>query len=354
MKKMANTKTIAELFLYTVLLVMGIAIVVNPWVGESNPLFYIACMFIIFAFFAFVAYFIGKKEDDYELLLLSLLNIAMAVFLYYYKEGDLPMVLSYSLSAWSFFYITLKFLTAFLYKATEYKKYATKILVTIIVLILSAVSIFRLFNDDIMLDLTTYGYYFIIVAALNFLEVCLTRITYSTNDEESFKFLDDKTTSKSSAKPIKILVEDIDSVEVLEAPVKKTFEKKPVSKEVVTSRTKRLSTVEAAKKRAAAKTEEVKTTVKKKTAAAKKTTTKKVAEVKKAAAKKVATVKKAAATKKAATAKKTVAKKAAPAKKAVAKKPATKATVKKTTTVKKAATKKAAPAKKTTTKKVSK
>lgn len=260
MKKLAKTKSIAEVFLYAVLLIIGLSIVMNPWVGESNPLFYIACMFIIFAFFSFFAYFLGKEEDDYELLLLSLINVVMAVFLYYYREGDLPLILSYSLSAWSFFYISLKLITAFLYKDNNPKKYSLKMFITAIILILSSFSIFKLYNDDILLDLMVYGYYFVIISVLNFLEVCLNRIVFEKDDTHTFKLMPDSYYNPEKSDPIKILVEDIELVEVEEEPVEDV---------------KKVAEKSTAKKTSTKKTTTKKATTKKTSSTAKKKTTKK-------------------------------------------------------------------------------
>lgn len=242
MKKVANTKTVAELFLYAALVVMGASIVFNPWVGESNPLLYIAAMFVIFAFFAFFAYFVGREEGDYELLLLSLVNVVMAVLIYYFRNGNLPVLLSFTLSAWAFFYISLKLITAFQFKDTDYKKYIVKNFITVVILLLSAVTIFRLFNDDIILVLTVYGYYFIIVAALNFLEVCLCKVGFDSNDEHTFKLMPSSfdITKEEAKKPVKVLVE--------ETVVKKNSVEKPVAKKKATTAKKKTATKAPVKK----------------------------------------------------------------------------------------------------------
>jgi len=193
MNKIANTKTIAEIFLYMILLVIGVSIVFNPWVGGSNPLFYLAIMFMIFAFFSFVAYFIGRKEGDYELILLSLVNVVISVFLYYFKEGNIPMLLSFSLSSWSFFYITLKLITAFQYRDINYKKHSIKMFITAIIFVLSVITVFSLFTDDIILGLSLYGYYYIIVAGLRgfFMDTENIKEKIEQIDKETFKIFCD-------------------------------------------------------------------------------------------------------------------------------------------------------------------
>ena len=253
MKKVANTKTAAELFLYAALVVMGASIVFNPWIGESNPLLYIAVMFIIFAFFAFFAYFIGKEDGDYELLLLSLVNVVMAILIFYFKNGNLPVLLSFTLSAWSFFYISLKLIIAFQYKEIDYKKYIVKNFVTVVILLLSAVTIFRLFNDDIILVLTLYGYYFIIVAALNFLEVCLCKVTFDADDSHTFRLMPssfDITREETSAKPAKVLVEEKSVVANKKTTVKKKVST-PKKKVAVSSAAKKTVTKKPATKKVA-------------------------------------------------------------------------------------------------------
>ena len=264
MNKVANTKTIAEIFLYMVLAVIGISIVFNPWVGGSNPLFYLAIMFMIFAFFSFVAYFIGKKDGDYELILLSLVNVVISVFLYYFKDGSIPMLLSFSLSSWSFFYITLKLITAFQYKDINYKKHSIKMFITAIIFVLSIITVFSLFTDDIILGLSLYGYYYIIVAGLNFLEVTLNRIVFEKDDANTFKLIPSALEPEDLyyIEPVKVLVEDgednrfddtfvgqiIDVFEEVEMPKKKTTKKtsttkkKASTKKAITSKSSKKST----------------------------------------------------------------------------------------------------------------
>lgn len=232
MKKVANTKTVAEIFLYAVLAIMGTSIVFNPWIGGSEPLFYLAIMFIIFAFFAFFAYFIGRKEGDYELLLLSLVNVVIAVFLYYFKEGSIPMLLSFSLSSWAFFYITLKLITAYQFKNINYKKHSLKMFITAIIFILSIITVFNLFTDDIILALSLYGYYYIIVAGLNFLEVVLNRIVFEKDDKNTFKLIPSALESEDLEflEPIKVLIEDLDII------TEETEEEKPKKKTTLTKK----------------------------------------------------------------------------------------------------------------------
>lgn len=285
MNKVANTKTIAEIFLYMVLAVLGISIVFNPWVGGSNPLFYLAIMFMIFAFFSFVAYFIGRKDGDYELILLSLVNVVIAVFLYYFKDGNIPMLLSFSLSSWSFFYITLKLITAFQYRDINYKKHSIKMFITAIIFVLSIITVFSLFTDDIILGLSLYGYYYIIVAGLNFLEVTLNRIVFEKEDTNTFKLIPSALEPEDLhyIEPVKVLIEDgednrfddtfvgeiIEVFESEETPKKKTTTKK-------SSTTKKKSTTKKPTTTKKASTSKVaKKVTTKKSNNAKKTTTKK-------------------------------------------------------------------------------
>lgn len=228
MKRVAKGKAIAELFLYAALIVMGVSIICNPWIGVENPLIYIASIYVIFAFFAFIAYFIGRKEEDYELILLSLLNVVMAVLLFYFEDGYLPLLLSFSLSSWAFFYITLKLIMAYQYKDINHKRYSIKMIITSIILFLSVLTIFKLFNDDIMLSLTAYGYYFVVVAALNFLEVTLNTIVYDVKDDNSFKLTPSSLEiNDENNNSVKILVEDIEEVTIEEpSKVKKVSTKK--------------------------------------------------------------------------------------------------------------------------------
>ena len=278
MNKVANTKTIAEIFLYMVLAVIGISIVFNPWVGGSNPLFYLAIMFMIFAFFSFVAYFIGKKDGDYELILLSLVNVVIAVFLYYFKDGSIPMLLSFSLSSWSFFYITLKLITAFQYKDINYKKHSIKMFITAIIFVLSIITVFSLFTDDIILGLSLYGYYYIIVAGLNFLEVTLNRMVFEKDDANTFKLIPSALEPEDLyyIEPVKVLVEDgednrfddtfvgqiIDVFEEVKMPKKKTTKKTSTTKKKAS--TKKATTSKSSKKSTTKKSSTTKKTSAKK------------------------------------------------------------------------------------------
>lgn len=220
-----NKRTASEILLYMFTLIMGLYLIFYPDFGHSNPLFTVACMFVVLAFISFIAYYAGKKEGDYELLLLSLVNIVIAVFLYYFRDGNLAFILSFSLSAWSFFYITLKMISAFQYKFENHKQYSLKIITAIITLLIASVSIFKLFNDDVLVSLLVYGYFFIIISSLNFLEVALNTIVFDTNDKNTFKII--KPTQKKQTVQIKQVKTLVEEKEIEASKKKPTTKKKP-------------------------------------------------------------------------------------------------------------------------------
>lgn len=223
-----DPRIFSEVLLYIFTLIMGLYLVFYPDFGSSNPLFAIACMFVILAFISFIAYYAGKKEGDYELLLLSLVDIVIAVFLYYFRDGNLAFILSFSLSAWSFFYIILKMITAFQSKFTEPKKYVIRILTAVIILLLSSVSIFKLFNDDALVILLVYGYYFIMVATINFLEITLNKVAFDKDEKNAFKMLPSFEEEIVKPAKVKVLVEEQDEVKEEIKTEEKEVKKEPV------------------------------------------------------------------------------------------------------------------------------
>ena len=75
-----------EIVLYILYSAVGFVLLNLSDIGMKNPVSFIPTIFYIFAFLSLFCYFINRRNDDYELLLLGVINVLVGTFIMYYTN----------------------------------------------------------------------------------------------------------------------------------------------------------------------------------------------------------------------------------------------------------------------------
>ncbi len=188
-KKIKVTKTnISYIVLSVFLIILGIFNLVFPYIGMEDLLFYTSMVFLLYAVFTFVCYMWARKEGDYELLLLTITNIIVGVFLYLCRDGNIQVVLGTSVLAFSLQAIGVRLNQIMLLKKKKDNTFYAKLTTTILLTILTLLVVLNLYTGTTVQTML-FGYYFIVYGIIWFLD---TGLYFATSTKKFDKYINSK------------------------------------------------------------------------------------------------------------------------------------------------------------------
>ncbi len=266
--KNINITLISQLVLSLIVLLIGILVMAFKRFGLVDINLYVSLLFYIYAFFSIIAYFIKRKEDDYELLLLSLINIITATFVYVFREDNLSMILGGAMCMYTVLLVINRgYKVVVLSKENSYM-WIIKFIVTFLIAFLGILTASNLFND-ITVQTLLFGYYFISLGFMLTMENVIEMVV----TEEAFKRILYKIVKDDEQSPSDLNLEEIKKeldITPIEVKEEKVSTKKKVSKPKTTATSKKSTTKKTAPK--TKKTEVLATSTKTQKSASKKTT----------------------------------------------------------------------------------
>ena len=180
--KSVDVSLLGKTGLSIVVLIMGILIMIFKTFGLTDLNLYVSLLFFTYAFFCIIAYFVKRNEGDYELLLLALINIIAASFIYFFKSDDVPMILGGGMCIYTVLLVMNRSFKVVLLNKRNSFMWIVKFIVTFLIGFLGVLTAFNLFNN-ITVQTMLFGYYFINLGFLltleNLIEIFIT--------EESFR-----------------------------------------------------------------------------------------------------------------------------------------------------------------------
>ena len=215
-----------EIVLYILYAAVGFLLLNLSDIGMKNPVSFIPTIFYIFAFLSIFCYFINRRKDDYELLLLGLTNVVVGTFIVYYtnypNKGFImaDAVLIYALAN----ILNCGYTCRKLIDKRDLN-FFPKISITLLLLFLGFFVVASLYNK-IQVGTLILGYYFVAFGLLSLLEpLTNVLINNKTLQKKMIKFLsyDKKETRETK--------EEIKEEKEIKKKVKKEA-KKPVRTEV--------------------------------------------------------------------------------------------------------------------------
>ena len=165
MIKEEKKRNIIETTLYFILIIIGIIIMSFPTFGLINPILYLGALFYIYAFFTITAYFLSRKEKDYELLFNSLINIIVASFLVAVPNENMPLMLGTSMLIYTLLILVNRGFIVYKYKINKNYLWVIKFIITFLVIFLGILTIINLYNE-LSVQTLIIGYYFVTLGVM--------------------------------------------------------------------------------------------------------------------------------------------------------------------------------------------
>ncbi len=270
--KSIDLHLIANLILSIIVLIMGIVIMIFKAFGLTDIILYVSVLFYIFAFFGIIAYFVKRKEGDYELLLLSLINIMVATYMFVFQKDNLPMILGSAMTVYTILLVTNRGYKVLMLKNQDNFMWIIKFIMTFLLAFVGILTTINLFNETTVQTMMM-GYYFITTGILMTIESSIELfVTDRAFNKIMSKLVDEENKNLEEINEIK--EEPVITASVEKKPKKKTTIKVENKTKIKKSETK----VEESKPKTETKSKTSKTAKSKKVA----TETKKTQEPKKA------------------------------------------------------------------------
>lgn len=159
MKKYGK-RIISEVVLYSLVVIMGIMLISFPTFGLIEPVYYVSILFYLFAFLSIIVYFIERRDGDYELLFLSLINILSASFMFLLKENNMSLVLGTGMTIFIVLFLINKGYSICKLKKNDNYIWVIEFMTSFLVVFLTLLTIINLYKGTTVTTLM-FGFYFI-------------------------------------------------------------------------------------------------------------------------------------------------------------------------------------------------
>lgn len=218
--KSIDLHLIANLILSVIVLIMGIIIMIFKAFGLTDIILYVSILFYIFAFFSIIAYFIKRREGDYELLLLSLINIIVATYMFVFQNDNLPMILGSAMTVYTILMVANRGYKVLMLKNQDNFVWTVKFIMTFLLAFVGILTTINLFNETTVQTMMM-GYYFISTGVLMTIESAIELfVTDRAFNKIVSKLIDEETKE----------LEEIKEEVVVTATIKETPKKKVTGK----------------------------------------------------------------------------------------------------------------------------
>ena len=220
-------------------------------------------MFYIYAFFSVLLYFVGRREGDYEILILGLINVVVATFLFVFRNSHISILLGAAMIIYTILVIINRGFRIVTLKKKESFMWVVKFVITFLIGILGILTSINLYTQ-VTVQTLVYGYYFL---SLGFLMSIESVIELLVTEDRYKKLLRKVLVEEDKLEEIKPLKKEEVKLAVKEEvkPIVKEEVKKPVKKEVKKAPKKEAKkTVKKETKKKVTKTKKTNSTAKKK------------------------------------------------------------------------------------------
>lgn len=254
--KSVDLNLVSSLILSILILIMGVIVLVIPSFGLIDVILYISILFYIYALFSVTLYFIGRKEGDYELLLLSLINIITATFMFIFKSDNAPMILGAGMSIYTILLVINRGIKILSLKKSNSFTWIIKFIITFLIAFLGILTTLNLFKE-VTVQTMMFGFYFM---SLGFMLAVENLIIIFIKDETFRKFLSKILEEETTLEPVNEIAQNkIEEKAIkVEKTTKKVKENESKVKETITkgvaSPVKELKKARRPKKEEVAKT----------------------------------------------------------------------------------------------------
>lgn len=160
---------INQLILSLVALIIGVVVMIFKSFGLIDIVLYISILFYIFSFFSILLYFIRRKEGDYEILILSLINIITATFMFIFKADNPPMILGAAMTIYTILIVLNRGFKVLKLKKDDNFMWIIKFIITFLIAFLGMLTTYNLFNE-VTVQTMMFGFYFMSFGFMSIVE----------------------------------------------------------------------------------------------------------------------------------------------------------------------------------------
>ena len=150
----------SQLCFSIITVIMGIIVMTFKAFGLTELVLYTSTLFYIYAFLSIIAYFIKRKEGDYELLVLSLIHVIVATMLYVFKDTNINVMLGAAILIYSILFACNRLYKVYQLKRIKTYMWVVKLMVTILAGFLGLLTSLNLYTQTTVQTMML-GYYFI-------------------------------------------------------------------------------------------------------------------------------------------------------------------------------------------------
>lgn len=156
--------------IYSLLIfIIGIIVMNYPSLGMLSPIYFVSIMFFILSFLSTLAYFLGRKNNDYELIIISLINVLIASYMFICQNGDAPIILGTGVLLFTLLNVLIKGYYTYEYKKEKKYIWSVKLLSSILLFLIGTLTTVNLYNNLSVITIM-FGYYFITYGLINLIE----------------------------------------------------------------------------------------------------------------------------------------------------------------------------------------
>lgn len=177
-KSQIDISLISQVVLSVLVIIMGIVIMIFKSFGLLDMILYTSILFFIFSFFSVICYFIKRKEGEYEILLLALINIITATFMFALKSYDNEVVLGTGMVIFTVLMLANRCYKIFTLKSENNYMWTVKFICTFLIGFLGMLTCINLYKA-VTVPTLMFGYYFISLGVIltieSVFELCVTQ-----------------------------------------------------------------------------------------------------------------------------------------------------------------------------------
>lgn len=210
--KSVDLTLIMQSILSILVMLIGVVTTIFKSFGLVDIVLYSSILFFVYAFFSIICYFTKRREGDYEILLLSLINILTGTFMFVFKKDEVTMILGLGMTIYSIMVVMNRVYKIFTLKSVDNFMWIIKLFGTVLIGLLGMLTSYNLFNE-VSVQTLLYGYYFVslgfIMLLENLIEIFITedrfnKILKKLIYEEEPKLEEVKSTKKVTSKVKKV------------------------------------------------------------------------------------------------------------------------------------------------------
>ena len=244
-KSQMDISLISQVVLSVLVIIMGIVIMIFKSFGLLDMVLYTSILFFIFSFFSVICYFVKRKEGDYEILILALINIITATFMFALKSYDNEVVLGTGMVIFTVLMLANRCYKVFTLKSENSYMWTVKFICTFLIGFLGMLTCINLYKA-VTVPTLMFGYYFISLGVIltieSVFELCVTQDMFdklvNTVVDSEYNNLEmiDAIKNEDEVKEVSISMEKMPGKKVKKEvkPIEKKIKRelKPVKKEV--------------------------------------------------------------------------------------------------------------------------